>query len=586
MLKADNSVSVRQYYFVISLVWILIFILIARYFQIQVISFDAYAKKSNTNRIRKITTNAPRGLILDRNGEILVDNNPTYVLTAIPGELLQKGEKFGLISNIIGLDSNRVSKNYKKYYRGKFTPTRLAKDLTFEQISKLEENKYNLKGIYYQQFPERYFPSKIRASHILGYVKEVDRSIRKNLSNKENYELGDMVGWNGLEKKYEQYLRGTRGVHFYQFDAFGRETGKVLELKPQEASPGQNIITTIDINIQFEIEKLMRNEKGVIIVGDPIKGEILGAVSAPDFRPNLFTGRMSEEEWKNVLYHPDKPLINRLNQGLYPPGSIVKMITQSRLLENPTFDPEQELKCDGSYQFGDRLFRCWWENGHGNVNLSSAIINSCDIYFYRTIGYYDLDLLAKSFNMFGFGKISGLDIVSESKGIVPSSKFMNERYGNFGWSKGAILNICIGQGEILVTPIQVFNFTNLLATKGLAQVPHLVMVDYLPKNVSPKLSLNIWNRISNDMENVVMHKNGTGKSAYPDIQGIKVFGKTGTAENPHGKDHAWFIGWIESENQMYSVVVLLENSGSGGTKAAPIAKKVFQSIYNNIIDIG
>jgi len=188
--------------------------------------------------------------------------------------------------------------------------------------------------------------------------------------------------------------------------------------------------------------------------------------------------------------------------------------------------------------------------------------------------------------MFGFGKISGLDIASESKGIVPSSKFMNERYGNFGWSKGAILNICIGQGEILVTPIQVFNFTNLLATKGLAQVPHLVMVDYLPKNVSPKLSLNIWNRISNDMENVVMHKNGTGKSAYPNIQGIKVFGKTGTAENPHGKDHAWFIGWIESENQMYSVVVLLENSGSGGTKAAPIAKKVFQSIYNNIIDIG
>jgi penicillin-binding protein 2 len=586
MLKADNSVSLGQYYFVISLVWILIFILIARYFQIQVISFDAYSKKSNTNRIRKITTNAPRGLILDRNGEILVDNNPTYVLSAIPGELSQKGEKFGLISNIIGLDSNRVSKNFKKYYRGKFTPTRLAKDLTFEQISKLEENKYNLKGIYYQQFPERYFPSKIRASHVLGYVKEVDRTIRNNLSNKDNYELGDMVGWNGLEKKYEKYLRGIRGVHFYQFDAFGRETGKVIELKPQQASPGQNIITTIDINIQSEIEKLMRNKKGVIIVGAPISGEILGAVSAPDFRPNLFTGRMSEEEWNNVLYHPDKPLINRLNQGLYPPGSIVKMITQSRLLENPSFDPEQLHKCEGSYQFGDRLFRCWWEKGHGNINLSSALINSCDIYFYKTIGYYDLDLLAKSFNMFGFGKISGLDILNESKGIVPSSKFMNERYGSFGWSKGAILNICIGQGEILVTPIQVFNFINLLATKGLAKVPHFVMVDYLPNNVSPILSLDIWSRISDDMENVLVHENGTGKSAYPNIQGIKVFGKTGTAENPHGKDHAWFIGWIEFENQMYSTVVLLENSGSGGSKAAPVAKEVFQSIYNNLIAAG
>ncbi len=582
MLKADNSVSLGQYYLVVSLIWVSIFILLARYFQIQIISFDAYSKKARTNSIRKITTNAPRGLILDRNGEILVDNNPTYVLTAIPGELSQKGEKFGLISNIIGLDSNRVSKNYKKYYRGKFIPTRLAKDLTFEQVSKLEENKFDLKGIYYQQFPERYFPSKIRASHILGYVKEVDRDIRNNLINKNKYELGDMVGWNGLEKKYEEFLRGTRGVHFYQFDAFGRETGKVIELKPQQADPGQNIITTIDINIQYEIEQLMRNKKGVIIVGYPESGEILGAISAPDFRPNLFTGRMSEREWNDVLFHPDKPLINRFNQGLYPPGSIVKMVTQSRLLETPTFDPEEQQNCNGSYQFGDRLFRCWRENGHGDVNLSSAIINSCDIYFYKTISYYDLDLLAKSFKMFGFGNSTGIDVLSESKGIVPSSKFMNERYGSFGWSKGAILNICIGQGEILVTPIQVFNFVNLLATKGLAKVPHFVMVDYLPKNVSPILNLDNWTKISNDMENVIMHENGTGKSALPDIPGSRVFGKTGTAENPHGKDHAWFIGWIQLKDQMFSVVILLENAGSGGAKAAPLARKVFQSIYKNI----
>ena len=585
MLKADNLVSIRQYYFAVGISWVLIIILLARYFHIQILSFDTYSKKANTNRIRKITTNAPRGLILDRNGEILVDNNPTYVLTAIPGELSQKGEKFGLISNIIGLDSNRVSKNYKKYFRGKFIPTRLAKDLTFEQISKLEENKIDLKGIYYQQFPERYFPSKIRASHVLGYVKEVDRDIRENLPKKDEYELGDMVGWNGLEKKYEDYLKGTRGIHFYQFDAFGRETGKVLELKPQQADPGQNIITTIDINIQYDIEKLMINKKGTIIVGIANSGEILGAISAPDFRPDLFTGRMLEDEWDNVLYHPDKPLINRFSQGLYPPGSIVKMITQSRLLQNPSFDPDEYQKCNGSYQFGDRLFRCWWENGHGNVDLSSAIINSCDIYFYKTIGYYDLDLLATSFKEFGFGSITKVDILNESIGIVPSSSFMNNRYGNFGWSKGAILNICIGQGEILVTPMQVFNFTNLLATKGLAQVPHFVMVDQLPVNVKPKLSLEIWDKISDDMENVIINENGTGKSANPKLDDIRAFGKTGTAENPHGKDHAWFIGWIESKGIMYSVVVLMENSGSGGSKAAPVANKVFKSIHKNIIKI-
>ena len=583
MLKADNIVSLRQYYAVILIVWFCILVLIARYFQIQIISFDTYKKKANTNRIRKITTNAPRGLILDRNGEILVDNNPTYVLTAIPGELSQKGEKFGLISNIIGLDSNMVSKNYKKYYRGKFIPTRLAKDLTFEQVSKLEENKFDLKGIYYQQFPERYFPSKIRASHVLGYVKEVDKEIRKSISSKEEYELGDMVGWNGLEKKYEKYLKGSRGVHFYQFDAYGREMGKVTDLKPQPADPGQNIITTLDLDIQHDVENLMKNKKGVILVGIAKSGEILAAVSSPDFRPDLFTGRMSENEWQNVLFHPDKPLINRFNQGLYPPGSIVKMITQSRLLQNQNFDPNEVYKCEGNYQFGDRLFGCWREKGHGDMNLSSAIINSCDIYFYKTINYYDLDMLSESFRTFGFGKITNVDILNESNGIVPSSRFMNHRYGNFGWSKGAVLNICIGQGEILVTPIQVLNFTNLLATNGSAGTPHFVMVDNLPRNVEPKLNKEIWAQIKQDMENVIIHENGTGKSANPYLKNARVFGKTGTAENPHGKDHAWFIGWISFKRELYSVVVLMENAGSGGTKAAPIAQQVFKSIHKHTI---
>ena len=179
MLKADNLVSIRQYLVSIVIVWILIAILLARFFYIQILSHDRYRKKANTNRIRKVTTTAPRGLILDRNGHILVDNLPTYVLTAIPGELSEKGQKFGFISKIIGLDSIRVSKNYSKYYRGRFISTRLAKDLTFTQISKLEENKLDLEGIYYQQIPERYFPSRVRASHILGYVKEVDKKIRK-----------------------------------------------------------------------------------------------------------------------------------------------------------------------------------------------------------------------------------------------------------------------------------------------------------------------------------------------------------------------------------------------------------------------
>lgn len=578
MLKADNIASLRQYYFAVGITWSLITVLILRFFQIQILGYAQYSQKANTNRIRKVTTSAPRGLILDRNGKILVDNLPTYILKAVPGELSQKGKTFGLISDIIGLDSNMVLKNYKKYYRGRFIQTRLAKDLTFHQVSKLEENRLNLEGIYYQQFPERYFPSDVKASHILGYVREVDRSIRESSTNSNEYELGDIIGWTGLEKSYEYFLKGQRGIQFYQVDAFGREAGYVADFPPRDPEPGQNIITTIDIDIQKKLEYIMEERRGVIIVGTPETGEILGAVSAPDYSPDLFTGLILEDDWNSVLYHPEKPLVNRFSQGLYPPGSIVKMITASVMLDNQDFDPHSEQKCEGVYQFGDRVFACWYINGHGSVNLTSAILNSCDIYFYKTIQYYELDKLAQYFRLFGFGQPTGVDIVGELKGTIPTASYMNNRYGRFGWSKGALLNFCIGQGEILVTPLQVFNYVNLLATRGQTFRPHFVNVDQISGTIKPTLDTETWDRIIFDMGQVINHKNGTGKHALPLIPGIDVYGKTGTAENPHGEDHAWFIGWMDYNEKKYSIVVLLENAGSGGGVAAPVAREVFTDI--------
>ena len=578
MLKADNIASVRQYFLAVGITICLIFILIARFFQLQILDYDQYSKKANTNRIRKVTTSAPRGLILDRNGQILVDNLPTYILNAVPGELPNKEETFALISKTLGVKPSSLLKNYKKYYRGRFIPARLAKDLTFSQISRLEENILNLEGVYYQQFPERYFPSKVRASHILGYVKEVDKDIRQSLNNPADYEFGDIIGWSGLEKSYEQYLKGSHGIQFYQVDAFGREVGYVDDFPPLDPEPGKNIITTIDINIQYSLENLMDGKRGVVIVGIPETGEILGVVSKPDFSPDLFTGRIREQDWNNVLYDPNKPLVNRFNQGLYPPGSIVKMITEAILLDNQDFDPHALLTCDGSYQYGDRVFGCWYIHGHGNVDLTSAITQSCDIYFYKTIQYYALDKLANYFRLFGFGDVTGIDIEREYKGTIPTTKYMNERYGRSGWSKGALLNFCIGQGEILVTPIQVFNYINILATRGEANGPYLVFPNQ--KNDSKDLTLDseVWDRIVFDMKQVVMHANGTGKNADPLVGGVDVFGKTGTAENPHGDDHAWFIGWMNYEGKNFSTVILLENAGSGGAVAAPIAKKVFNNI--------
>ena len=578
MLKAENIASQRQYYFTISLLWLLIFILIFRYFQLQILNFDKYSKKANTNRIRKVTLPSPRGLILDRNGKILVDNIPTYILNAIPGELSKRNEKFQFISDIINVDHNIILKNFQKYYRGRFIPTRLAKDLSFEQISKIEENKLNLEGIYYQQFPERAFPSSVNASHILGYVKEVDRDIRNSLKRKNDYELGDVIGWSGLERNYENSLKGMHGIQFFQVDALGREVGYVDDFPPRDPEPGVDIVTTIDLDIQNALETVMNNKRGVIIVGLPKTGEILGAVSMPDFEPELFTGRITESDWSQILNHPDKPLVNRFNQGLYPPGSIVKMITEVALMNNVNFNPMDKFKCDGSFQFGDRLFGCWYTQGHGNMDLSSAISLSCDIYFYKTIKFYDFDKLSSFYKMFGFGKPTGVDIQGESQGVVPTIDYMNKRYGRSGWSKGALLNYCIGQGELLVTPMQVFNYTNLLATKGNTYKPHFVKNKALVKADTIKISNDTWDKIIIDMGKVIYDEKGTGKGADPLNKNAKIFGKTGTAENPHGEDHAWFIGWMEYFEKNYSIVVLCENSGSGGAIAAPIAKNIFEKI--------
>ena len=581
MLKADNIVTYRQFLAAAGLTWCLFGILIGRFFQIQILEYDWYSQKANSNRIRKVTTTAPRGLILDRNGQILVDNFPTYVLTAIPWELSDKGEKFEFISTVIGLDSNTVSKSYKKYYRGRFNPTRLAKDLTFDQVSRLEESRINLQGVYYENFPERYFPSRIRGSHIFGIVKEVDRDVRNSLRNKEEYELGDMIGWSGIEKRYENYLKGERGITFYEVDAFGRELGYVKDLEPTDPEPGMNIITTLDLDIQDFIEGIMKNRKGVILVGLGDSGEILGAVSAPDFDPELFTGLILETTWNEIRNNPEKPLLNRFLQGMYPPGSIVKSVTQAALIEKAGFDPNTFFHCDGSYQFGDRLFGCWWQEGHGELDLTGAMVNSCDIYFYKAVQYLELDQLAEMFVEFGFGEATQIDIPGEVYGLVPNKDYMNKRHGRYNWSKGALLNICIGQGEVLVTPIQILNYLNLLATRGNAYRPHLVMVDELPGNEIPALKDETWDRIISDMRLIITDENGTGKNAEPDIPGMLVYGKTGTAENAHGESHAWFIGWAEYADQKYSVVILLENAGSGGKVAAPIAKMIFNEIYKS-----
>jgi len=460
-------------------------------------------------------------------------------------------------------------------------PTRLAKDINFLQLSNLEENKLNLEGVYYDQIPERYYPNGVRAPHLFGYVKEIDRLIRKNLNNKQLYELGDLVGWSGLEKQYESYLMGKRGTYFFEVDVSGREVGSALELVDTRPDPGFNIQTTIDLDLQIFIEKLLENRRGVILVGKPETGGILAAASAPDYSPDLFTGLMTKSEWRSIKEDPNTPLINRYIQGKYIPGSIVKMITQIAILKYGSYDLNMSHYCPGFYQFGDRIYGCWVTDGHGNVNMTQAMSYSCDVFFYKAVQQIDIDHLYSVFTEFGFGRKTNIDIPNEAIGLVPNKDYMFRRYGKYGWSRGALLNLAIGQGELLVTPIQVLNYINLISTKGESPNCHFVMVDNLPNNSKPELENIIWQQVHDGMRSAIIDNKGTGKKSDPKIDGLSIYGKTGTAENPHGDNHAWFTGWAEYLNDKYSIVILLENAGSGGGVAAPFANKVFKEMVNN-----
>lgn len=555
--------------------------LVFRFFYLQIYFHETYKQKAEVNRIRAIPLNAPRGLILDRNGEIIVDNYPTYVLTAIPGEMIEKRKNFQIISQCTGIDTSLLETNYKKYFRGRFLPARLAKDLSFDQLSRIEEHKQELTGINYIQFPERYFPGKISAAHLLGYVKEVDQVLLQELNEKEKYLYGDLIGWRGLEKVYEDRLRGEKGIYFVEVDAHGRELGLSSDYQKENPIPGKDLQISLLIPLQEMLENILDGYRAVVLVSMPKTGEILSMVSKPDYPPDLFTGATTVDEWQNIISNPEKPLLNRITHGLYPPGSTLKMITAMILMEKGKINFSEKINCNGVYVLGDRQFHCWKEFGHGEMDIEQAITQSCNVYFYHVVQRLSIDEWANACAEFGFGETTEIDLASEAKGIVPNSSYMNKQYGRWGWSKGHLLNLSLGQGELVVTPIQMMQFINCLAMGGKAPALHLAKDKPAALHSVKRFSQQTWRRMEKYMRNVVSSAHGTGKRANPGIAGLTIAGKTGTAQNPHGEPHAWFIGYGEKDNKLISVVVLIENGGHGGVTAAPIARRVFDFLFSS-----
>ena len=582
MLKIDNKADIYTYRVLFFILCSLMIVLIGRYYYLQVVEYDRHFSKSQINRVKAVTTYASRGLIFDRNGELLVDNYPTYVLTVTPYKLDDKEKSFKELSSILNTKPDELDRRYKKYYRGRMLPTIIAKNLSFKQISEIEERKLEFNAFEYLPFNERIYPSSFSHSHIIGYLKEVDRDTVPSLDKSLLYRAGELIGWQGVEKQYERGLRYSKGVSYLEVDTYGRE---VFELEDGKivALPGDDLYLSIDSRLQQFTKDLLEGQKGSVIMSHVNTGEILAMVSSPSYNLDIYRGTTSEEEWNNILKNSDKPLLNRSTGGLYPPGSPFKLITAFNLLENNFISESDSVMCSGSKEYGGIARGCWREDGHGLTDLKKAIAESCNIYFYEKVQLVSLEDWVSTAKIFGFNQATNIDLPAEKIGLIPDKDFFTTQYGRWGWSeRGVLLNLTLGQGDLLITPIQSLRFINHIATRG-QDTPklRLNLNSQLTYYDSIQYSDRTWDYIENALFEAVNSNLGTARRALSTNQNIPFFAKTGTAQNPHGEPHAWFIGFFEFEGEKYSIVTIVENGGGGATVASPIAGDVVSYFINN-----
>ena len=575
MLKIENKADIFHYRTLLFVLFFSISILLSRYFYLQVIDYERYSSKSQVNSIRAKATYAPRGLILDRNGVVLVENYPTYILTVTPYKLSDKDSQFKVISEITDISIEELNRRYKKYNQGRFLPTVIAKNLTFAEISQIEERRLELKGFQYKRFDERLYNDVLNDAHFLGYLRELDRESLPFLDKSQLYRAGELIGWQGVEKQYEKQLRYSKGVEYIEVDTFGREINRINE-NNIPAYPGNNLILSIDARLQQFSKNLLNDKKGVILISDVDTGDILTMVSNPSYSLDIYRGETSDGDWDSLLKDENKPIINRTISGLYPPGSSFKLITAFNLVEDGLLDPEDSLMCTGSYTppGSSNTFKCWKEDGHGLVDLNKAIAQSCNVYFYETVQLIKLAEWTNTAKTFGFNFKTDIDLPNELIGQIPDKEFFINTYGRWGWSeRGVLLNLTLGQGDILVTPLQSLRYINHIASKGKTAKLKLNASKEIEYYEDINFSEQTWQRVVNGLYDVVNVDGGSGWRAKQESE-VKLYGKTSTAENPHGEPHAWFNGFFDLNGKTYSLVVLVENGGGGGAVASPIAGKI------------
>jgi penicillin-binding protein 2 len=585
----DNSIYQygKNIFYVVFAVFFLIFT--ARLIQLQFLFQEKYGLISKENSIRTVSIMPIRGYIYDRNGILIVDNWPSYSITVTPAEFDIK--KIGLLSSILSLDKqeilDRIARG-KKYNR--FAPTRVKRDVDFQTLSLVEEYSERLPGVDYQIESKRYYPTKAKAAHLFGYTKEIsDRQLGEMGTY---YKQGDIIGASGIEAGYEKFLRGDKGYQLITVDARGKIVGNFnkgkSDIPPIE---GNELELTIDAGVQALAESLLADKRGAVVAIDPTDGGIIALVSKPDFDLDWFSGVTPPEIWKQLNTNEARPLYNRATLTSYPPGSTFKILLAAAALDKGVINENWRINCTGSFKFGNKVFKDL--HVHGSTNVVEAIQRSCNVFFYQLMLKTGLETWIYYGREFGFGSPTGIDIMEENSGLLPSVEYYDHRYGKNRWTQGYLVSLGIGQGEVGVSPLQLAGYAMALANEGKYYKPRVVSSIKDKKNGTVqkltsemrelKLSKSTWQLIREGLYRAVNVPGGTGAAAK--VPGITVAGKTGTAQNPHGKDHAWFIGFAPYENPKIAICVLVENSGYGGVFAAPIAGQCIEKYIYGEKDI-
>ena len=547
-------------------------LLVGAFFKTQVIHHKQYVMQSEENRLRPIPLPAPRGIIYDRHGEVIAENLPAYSVSITAPSVDSLRSALAQLAPTLQLGQNDINNAVRRYRRAPTRPTVILPDATIDIVSVLEEHRLDFPRLIIQSVPKRYYPDGPSVASFVGYTGEITES-DLNDPKYASYKPGQQIGKAGLEKQYEGILHGKEGVRFDEVDARGRPVrgeGPRPDLNPEGAPP---LFTNIDLDLQkFTVGIFADSLQGGAIAIDPNTGEVLALYSAPSWDPNKFTGGIPVEYYKQLLEDKRRPLVNKVIQGTYPPGSTFKLATSIIGLELGVVGVKEHMPvpCTGGYQFGNRYFRCWEKKGHGSLDLEGAIKHSCDVYFYQLGLKIGLSkFIAGGINLTMRDK-SGIDLPEETQARWPYAiDYYNKKYGARGWSNAETLNLAIGQGSNSQTVVNMAKLYSAFATKGQAPRPEIAHLVPQRKEVF---------RLTGEQDSVVLEGlkavlEAGGTAGASAIEGLTLAGKTGTAQNTGGADHGWFVGFAPADHPKIVVAVLLE-FGLHGSRAAHIASAI------------